>query len=591
MSGLSDSSTMKLLGLPQACALACLASSLAFSSQALAQQAPDAGRLQELTRPPAALPQSARPVLPAPPAAISAPPQDATPVAIKGFAFEGNRAFTAEQLTALLSDQISPATPFGQLRAALARINAAYAEKGYFLARAVIAQQDIAAGGGVLRIQVLEGQLGKVQGGALAADRLALAERIIAAQGLAAGQALHQGDLERSLMLIGERMGATTAALAPGAATGSTDVILQSAPAQKAWSAQIGLDNAGNRFSGQQRLLLDAAMRDLGTLGDVLSVRTQTASGLRFIGLAYSLPLGHQGLQLDLNASAMQYSLCCSFAPLQARGDSQIWGAGLRYPLLLLSDRSLIAEAAYSHKNSEDRTLGITNADKTAQPLSLGLAWTYAAALEGALLQSGRMGYTRGHLAQKINPNPNNPKRFHKLRADYSALFQASPSQQWLLRATGQAALSNLDSSEKFSLGGASGVRGWPAGEASGDSGALLSAEWRYQLNSTSRSIGGGSDANTSINDGLWTLSVFADTGQITQQKNPTTTSLPPGSQNSYSLSSAGVGLGYRSAGGWSLNAQLAKGLGSNPGKSAAGLNSDGRKRNTQLWLNAGMSF
>ncbi len=576
---------MKLHTIAHTCALLCLA-----STATLAQQAPDAGRLQELTRPPAALPQPARPVLPAP-AATPALPQDATPIAIKGFAFEGNRVFKSEQLGELLKDQISPATPFGQLRAALSRINSAYAAQGYFLARAVIAQQDVAASGGVLRIQVLEGQLGKLQGGTLAAERLALAERIIAAQGIAAGQALHVGDLERSLMLMGERLGPTTAALAPGATTGSTDVILQSAPAQKSWSAQINADNAGNRFSGQERLLLDAAVRDVGTIGDVLSVRTQLASGLQFIGLAYSLPLGHQGWQLDLNASAMNYSLCCSFAPLQAQGDSQAWGAGLRYPILLLADRSLIAEASYAHKSSEDRTLGITNANKTTQPLSLGLAWTYAAALEGSLLQSGRLNYTSGQLEQKINPNLNTPKRYNKWRADYSAIFQMSLRQQWLLKAAGQAAGSNLDSSEKFSLGGASGVRGWPAGEASGDSGALLTAEWRYQLNSTSRIAGVDLGTNSSANSGLWTLSLFADSGQITQQKNSTATSLPAGARNSYSLSSAGVGLAYRAAGGWSVGAQLAKGLGSNPGRSAAGLNSDGRSKNTQLWVSAGVGF
>jgi hypothetical protein len=35
----------------------------------------------------------------------------------------------------------------------------------------------------------------------------------------------------------------------------------------------------------------------------------------------------------------------------------------------------------------------------------------------------------------------------------------------------------------------------------------------------------------------------------------------------------------------------LARGLGRNAGRSANGLNSDGRSSNTQLWLNASIGF
>ena len=45
-----------------------------------------------------------------------------------------------------------------------------------------------------------------------------------------------------------------------------------------------------------------------------------------------------------------------------------------------------------------------------------------------------------------------------------------------------QKAQKNLDSSEKFLLGGANGVRAYPQGEASGDSGYLATAELRYSF-------------------------------------------------------------------------------------------------------------
>jgi hemolysin activation/secretion protein len=50
-----------------------------------------------------------------------------------------------------------------------------------------------------------------------------------------------------------------------------------------------------------------------------------------------------------------------------------------------------------------------------------------------------------------------------------------------VLNYTGQRAFKNLDSSEKFSIGGLSGVRAYPPGEAAGDDVDLLQAELKYQ--------------------------------------------------------------------------------------------------------------
>ena len=48
---------------------------------------------------------------------------------------------------------------------------------------------------------------------------------------------------------------------------------------------------------------------------------------------------------------------------------------------------------------------------------------------------------------------------------------------------SGQKGGKNLDSSEKFILGGANGVRAYPQGEATGDSGYVANLEFRYNYN------------------------------------------------------------------------------------------------------------
>jgi hemolysin activation/secretion protein len=575
---------------PRLHAIAAAAALAALPFMAMAQLAPDAGRLLEQTRPGQPAPQPGRAVV-SPPAAAPALPADATPVAVSRFAFEGNKAISSEALAELMKDQTGAAVPFGQLRNALARINDVYAAQGYFLARAVIPRQDLAGNQGTLRIQILEGRLGKVVGSANA-EQMNIAQATLAAQGIEEGIALRLAPLERSLLLISERLGGeSSASLAPGAAQGSTDVALQTPPQPQRWNARLSVDNSGNRYSGQVRVMADASLRDLGTLGDQVQLRSQFAQGLRYASLGYVLPVGNDGLRLDASFSRLTYELCCQFAPLQAEGSVNQWSLGARYPLILSAERSLNLEANLTRRHSIDQTVGNTNANKTATPLSLALAWNDSSAFNGRLLQNGRFAFTSGKLSQKVAPNPNTPSSYRKLKADYAATAFAQTNQQWLFKANAQAALTNLDSSEKFSLGGASGVRGWPAGEASGDSGAILSAEWRYQFMSTPRSNSAGEKANSSKNSGAWVFSAFADAGQITQHKNLWATALPAGKPNSYTLSSIGVGLSYVSNQNWNISTQLARGLGNNKGASATGLNSDGRSRNTQLWVNASVGF
>jgi hemolysin activation/secretion protein len=576
----------------RACAVLCGA----FTSLVSAQQAPDAGRLLEQTRPAQPAPAPARPVLPTPAAAPALPP-DNTPVAVAGFVFEGNQVFGSEALSALLQDQRGAAVPFGQLRAALARIDALYASQGYFLARAVIARQDLAASGGVLRIQVLEGRLGQLSA-KVSPEALAVAERTLAAQGVQTERALQQAPLERALLLLTERLGTnTSAALRPGSRVGSTDLELTQAatgvaegtagspgatePASAGqWAVLLSADNAGNRYSGTARLLADTSGRNLASVGDFLALRTQLASGLRYAGLSYSLPLGYDGWRLDSSVSQLRYSLCCQFAPLQARGQAAQYSVGLHYPLVLREQRQVSAQLSYSQRHSVDETIAGLSADKRTRPLTLALSINDSSAAQGTWLQNARVQLSRGKLSQAVLPNPNLPSSYGKLRLDYSASLPSLPGASWQVRLAHQAAQTNLDSSEKFSLGGASGVRGWPSGEASGDSGSLASVEWRSRL-------GGGTGSGTGSGGGAlqhWQSVVFADYGQVQQHKNLWANALPAGQPNSYSLRSAGLGVSY-SGKGTQVSLQWARGLGRNPAQTAAGLNSDGRHRKSQLWL------
>ena len=97
-----------------------------------------------------------------------------------------------------------------------------------------------------------------------------------------------------------------------------------------------------------------------------------------------------------------------------------------------------------------------------------------------------------------------NPRRFRPARCliatfDATAIQTLDKHFDILLKASSQISSRNLDSSERFYLGGARGVRAYPQGEASGDEGILGSLELRY---------------HTSV-PGL-TVSTYYDAGHVT---------------------------------------------------------------------------
>jgi len=91
----------------------------------------------------------------------------------------------------------------------------------------------------------------------------------------------------------------------------------------------------------------------------------------------------------------------------------------------------------------------------------------------------------------------------------------------------GQLASKNLHSSEKFYLGGPTGVRAYPQSEADGDEGYRFTAELRYRVPGLSTPKSG------------FYLAGFFDYGGVLRHK----TDYDPTTANWRSLSGAGIGL------------------------------------------------
>jgi hemolysin activation/secretion protein len=129
-----------------------------------------------------------------------------------------------------------------------------------------------------------------------------------------------------------------------------------------------------------------------------------------------------------------------------------------------------------------------------------------------------------------------------------------------------QRALKNLDSAEKFSLGGSQAVRAYPSAEATGDSGAIFTIEHRHSFSAE------------------WQLSPFYDQGWIRINHDP---AFPSASAlNRYSIRGWGVGLSHTKPGKYAVRLTLARREGKNPAANKdTGADGDGTLRETRAWL------
>ena len=124
-----------------------------------------------------------------------------------------------------------------------------------------------------------------------------------------------------------------------------------------------------------------------------------------------------------------------------------------------------------------------------------------------------------------------------------------------------------LDSAESFSLGGLSGVRAYPSGEATGSVGRLVTAELRYLLGNDILAKG------------------FYDWGWV-GKRDPTT--IGP---SEYELSGAGVNFAWSTPLGFTFQGTYARRIGDNPNPSPTGMDQDGSLEEDRFWLVLGRSF
>jgi hemolysin activation/secretion protein len=377
------------------------------------------------------------------------------------------------------------------LQQATGTITAYYRRNGYFLARAYLPVQEIQ--GGVVVIAVLEGRVGRVVPEFGTGLRLSesSARRFLAA--IPSGTALHERTLERPLLVLNDVPGVTVkATLAPGEKLGESDIFVHIDQDGRLISGAVQIDNWGNRFLGQYRLTPTLLLTNLAGIGDQLSLQGSISqrSGLLFGRASYVLPTGHHGTRVGAGYTHLTYTLGKDFDILDAHGTAQVASLFASHPFVRSRRLNLYAQSGVEYKQLEDRIDAVaSDAKKTAVVWSGMLSGDARDGWAGGGVNTFMLGYAVGGLsmrtpdaeAQDAPPSgPDTEGLYQKVNYRLTRLQRLVEDVFFYVSTSGQYAVKNLDSSEKFILGGPEGVRAYPIGELPADVANLATAELRW---------------------------------------------------------------------------------------------------------------
>ena len=465
MKYLNNHKTKLAISLMSACTL--------MSAQAQTQPPTDAGQtLNQLQKSPQPFPEGKVLALPADiQAKLSA---GGKTIALKGLTFSGNVHLDEANLVQAIGGETgwAKALDVAALRKLVDGITDYYRASGYPFARAFLLPGSLSAEG-VLNIRVVEGTYGKVL--VVSAQEKVVQGGTPYLRGLESGQVVTTAELERATLILDDLPGyVATPVMKPGEQIGAGDlhVVLET---QQRTQGNLTLDNQGSYYSGVWRALGEMSINRVAIFGDELSLSAIAPLEGTWMGSArYAFPVGAKGARLALGHTKTSYSLNGDFQGFKGTATENV--VTLSYPLVRSRVSNLSMSLSYKAKTLLDDKLGtLERKDVKVTPMVLSFDRRDSVGLGG--ITYGAFTATSGRLTQS-----GVAQSFSRWQLDVARLQRANDTLNFYAHGIVQGTHDNLDSSEGFSLGGASGVRAYPTGEASGDKGWLVQLELRKSV-------------------------------------------------------------------------------------------------------------
>ena len=503
---------------------------------------------------------------------------------VNSFTLQGVNLLPEAKVQEALKPWVGQVVNFDKLQEACDAVIAIYRANG-FTVQAILPPQKIDNGN--VTILVTEAKLSSVivdtPGGPTRFKPKRASEYITNANPI--GEPLNIDNLQRSLIILKETPGVIIASqLEPGKNDAETALKMELADANL-MAGRAELNNYGSRTTGANQAVAALNFYNPGGYGDQAGVNAIASNGSQYGQVAYSLPVGTDGLRFGISGTYLNYRNVSNYAYNGGYGSAWTTGASLAYPLLRSETANANMTLAYDIKEYLNKNIS-TNAVISAYNInnaSFGMSGNRYDSFGYGGTSSGGFTVVMGSLGISGTSLPGygtyTPSSFSKLT------FNGSRNQQLTedglssinLNVSGQLANANLNSAEQFYLGGPYGVRAYPVAQSPGTQGGMASLEIARRFPSF---------YNIAI-------STFFDYGVVQQYKNTYAGwQGQTNANNTYSLMGSGLGLRW-SDGGWVVSASVAWMVGKNPlyNQSGQAVNVDGTTTQPRGWISASYTF
>lgn len=521
------------------------------------------------------------------------PYQDATPkIQVASFDVQGVTLLSQAEVAQHMTQWSSRELTLEQLGEATESLAQLLRDQGYALAQAWLPPQDIQ--NGVVRVEVLEGVVdgeSGINGLTLAEDSARLRTDVASAylsSAVKPGKPLNIDALESQVRLLNDLPGVKRVQtdLKPGTLPGTTQVVAQ-VEDDDLVNLLLTADNHGSRYSGADRQSANINLNSPTGYGEQVFANLTQSSKTDSYKVGAHLPIGYSGLRMGVSYAAMDvdFDLAQGLSvPINIASESSAASVFASYPLQRSAQTNMDLFASVDLKNYKNSILfGAIENDRDITSASVGFSGDHIDRFSGQsrlglTLTQGKVGLKSGSAYDYSDSLGAKTKgAFTKLNYSLQR-FQSLPVGGLFFNSSlnGQWANGNLDSAEKFQLGGPEGVRAWAVGEGIGDNGWIANLELRKTL---LQPDWGRIDAFG-----------FYDIGAITQYAKPSSSIVYDG-PNHYTLDGYGAGLNLAYGQKGSVELVYAQKARSNPNPTSDGMDSDGKNDQGRLWLTGKMLF
>lgn len=462
---------------------------------------------------------------------------------VKKIEITGNRNISTDTLHALVEDSEGKMLTLIQLDKVISRITNYYNSNGYPIARAIIPAQTIKDG--VVNVQIIVARYGKISISNNSRVNIRLLNDMLTS--IESGQEIQQSSLDHALVMISELPGIMSSSIiSPGFIVGTSDMEVKFENKERI-SGSVVLDNYGNYSTGLVQIGGKFNFIDPLNLrsSDVLSLNVMNSwasenGGIKYGRISYESVINGIGTRLGSAYSSLGYDINGSS---NTNGSAIIKSLWLKQPVIRQRDVYLTANIQYDELKL---TENISANNRNVKTFLASIDGYFGDAIFAGGNNSWSLSLTSGSVANEANVN-NGSDSFTKGNVSFSSLQSLGSKNALYIAFGGQWANSNLDASQKLTVGGPNSVRSYTAGTVSGDQGYSLSAEYRHDLDS--------------LWNGQLQAVAFVDGAHVTQQKDPGINT----ATNEVSLSSIGLGINWTGPQQWNAKSYLASPLKATP--------------------------